>query len=146
MTSQMIPGPPKIRVHGPEDFELLEDWTYEWDKEGYPLQRLIIFAGFRCDLASVPKQVHSIIGKLDLGLHPALTHDALYRCKGNPDRSEFLAHMGLVDNVWVPAEHIWSRSEADHLFGRHMREAGVPGWKRKLAYLAVRIFGRGRWK
>lgn len=83
-------------------------------------------AGFRFDAASVPRIVWSLISPTDLGVVAPLVHDWLYRTGGQD--GEF------------------SRREADRLFKAHMRSEGVADWKVRLAYTAVRAFGRRSWR
>lgn len=80
-------------------------------------------AGFRFDLASIPRFFTRLIGKHELGLAAPLVHDYLYRNKGYVYSGNF------------------TRADADWIFLKIMREDGVPGWRRWLAFFAVRLFG-----
>jgi len=140
-----IPTTPDVRVLGSDRFLLVGPCYYEWEAAGYPRQRLVAREGFEFDGASVPRAAHAFVGRWDLGLYPPLWHDLLYRCAGNPFRSEYLEHVRDLDGQWVPAGHLWTRSEADRLFGRQMRDAGVAKWRRRSAYFAVRTFGGRAW-
>ena len=139
---------PIVQVLGPDEFLLLEPYTYSWTvpaSEGITpqLARLIAPAGFRFDGASVPRLAHVFIGRLDLGLRAPLFHDLLYRYAGILPLG---VHEWWVDGEWVEVGSPWTRREADRLFGRHMREDRIPRWRRRAAYLAVRWFGGGSWR
>ena len=54
--------------------------------------------------------------------------------------------MWFDGEFWDISNHRWSRKEADQVFGRLMREAGVSKIKRRMAYYAVRWFGGSSWK
>lgn len=121
-------------------FGLLEDSTYAWchQRTNYCL---VVPKGFQHDFASVPRQLWGLISPIDLGL-ASIFHDWLYR------------HKGLVTTLlwegdparWTPRVEPWSREQADRLFARIMREQGVAKWRRRCAYLAVRLAGRRYWK
>lgn len=87
-------------------------------------EMLEVPAGFRTDGASIPAIFWPIVGHPLTGDHAAaaILHDCLYR-------------QGRV-----------SRADADGIFRRALRESGVPGWRRRLLWLAVRLFGRRRFK
>jgi len=139
-------GDPRIIVLGPQSFMLDEPFTYQWEATAWPWQRLTIERGFHFDGASIPRLVHPFIGTWDLGLMPPLIHDALYGCKGQIHKAWWIFHEVFnLETGWVSAQHIWTRKESDRMFGRHMREAYVPSWRRTSAYRAVRLFGRGAW-
>lgn len=94
---------------------------------------ITIPAGFSCDGASIPKAFHSLIGVFDLSITAPLIHDFLYRSQGMP----------AVEAV--TPYRIFDRAEVDALFAEIMKEEGVPVWRRRAAYLAVRAFGRWAW-
>ena len=89
--------------------------------------RLEVPAGFRFDLASVPRLFWPIVAPFELSIVAPLLHDFLYR------------HVGALP------PRSWTRAEADRLFLRAMEAEGVPAWRRWLAYLGTRAFGRRRW-
>lgn len=97
------------------------------------LTAIVIPAGFTCDGASIPKAIHSLIGSFDLSITAPLIHDYLYR------------YQGLLPVDYVTPYRIYDRIDADNLFSRVMEEEGVPVWRRKLAYGAVRALGRWAW-
>lgn len=88
--------------------------------------------GFTFDLASVPRAFWRVIAPFELSVEGALVHDWLYRNGGAPP--------------YVMPYRTFSREEADRLFGKIMEDEGVPGWRRALAYRAVRWFGGRAWK
>jgi len=74
--------------------------------------------GFTTDFASIPKWLRWLIPPTGLYGKAAVLHDWLYRT-------------GIV-----------SRRRADFIFLRAMRVLGVPKWKRRAMYRAVRAFGQ----
>lgn len=90
-------------------------------------------AGFKFDLASVPRPLWWLIAPFELTITAPLIHDFLYQNAGKPPQ-------GTV----VPAT-TFSRKAADQLFLEVMRREGVSAWRRRLAYLATRLFGSFWW-
>jgi hypothetical protein len=134
---------PRIEILAPRRIRLLEPYTYVWEVEGFPRQRLIVPAGFICDGASVPKALHWYLG-WDEMLPAAIPHDYLYAYSGEiPVGSHH-----YLDEVWewLPANHRWTRDEADRLFGRLLSYCPIPPRKRGVAYRAVRIGGGAAWR
>ncbi len=141
-----FPNRPRLEVLDAGWFRLMEDWAYEWyHKPSDTDYRLIVQEGFECDLASVPKILHSFIGRKDLGLGPPLLHDMIYACTGNVFGFGYGELEKRVDGRWTVLSDYVSRKTADRMFGRMMREVQVPRWKRRSAYLAVRAFGLPAW-
>lgn len=86
---------------------------------------IIIHAGFRFDLASVPRALWWAVAPFELSLVAPLVHDFLYR-----------------GNMFG----VYTRAQADKIFEQFMKEEGV-GWvRRKAAYAAVRLVGGKHWK
>ena len=81
-------------------------------------------AGFSTDFASVPGYIllPGLVPKVGVLRDAAVIHDYIYR-----------HHYNL------------SRKDADQIFLRAMKDLGIPFWRRRLAYRAVRIGGRGAW-
>lgn len=96
--------------------------------------RIRIPAGFEFDLASVPRPLWWLIAPFELSIAAPLIHDFLYRSAGRPPA-------GTV----VPPR-TFTRAQADRLFLEIMRREHVAAWRRKLAYLAVRLFGSFWWR
>lgn len=114
-----------------ESWVLREDYKYFDRETGVWIK---VPAGFRFDLASVPRAVWSIIAPFELSIAAPLLHDFLYRHGGAPPRGTIRPYRA------------WTRAEADRLFRDVMAREGVPGWRRWAAYLAVRAFGGGSWR
>jgi len=79
--------------------------------------KIVISTGFVTDLASTPKPLWSILPPFGRYLPSAILHDFLYMTK------------------------VFSRKKADKIFYEGMIILGVPKWKAKLMYYAVRIGG-----
>lgn len=122
-------------------YELAVSYTYEWELEGYPRQRLRVPKGFQFDGASVPRPLWSITGIRPDGLHraAALVHDYLYEYEGKlpPGSHTYLD----TDGEWKSIDYRWTRKEADRIFCRLLSEGEVGGLKRRLMYYSVRLFG-----
>lgn len=121
-------------------FDLLEAAVYAWCHEGRSYC-LVVPRGFQHDFASVPRLLWGLIAPIDLGL-ASIFHDWLYRNGGRV--TTFLWEGDPAR--WSSHTDRWSREQADRLFARIMREQGVPKWRRRCAYLAVRFAGRRFWK
>lgn len=124
-------------------YRLRKSHSYYWEKNSYKY-RLKVPSGFEYDGASVPRILWSITGILPDGLQreAALFHDWLYHHKGClPEGS----YQTLKPQGWLDVKKCWTRKNSDRLFGRHMREAGVPKRRRRMAFIAVRVFGRKAW-
>lgn len=91
-------------------------------------------AGFMFDLASVPRWFWWLIAPFELSVSAPLIHDFLYKHAGDPPAGS------------VEPPRTYTRKQADQLFRRMMEEEGVPAWRRRLAYWAVRAFGGFGWK
>jgi hypothetical protein len=141
---QPINIPVRLR-NGKEAYQLVEDYTYDW-KHTDRLHRIItVPRGFVCDGASVPRLVWTLSGITPDGLirAAALVHDYIYRHKGKLPRNTYgVLRDGVYEDI---SENIWTREDADKLFARIMREAGVPKIKRRAAYLGVRTGGWASW-
>lgn len=88
--------------------------------------------GYECSGASIPRLVWWIIAPHELGEVPPVVHDRLYGSGGAPEG--------------IAPPHVYTRAEADALFLRQMEEEGVDPWRRRRAYLAVRLCGRLFWR
>jgi len=135
---------PLNRPVGERVYELVADWRYEW-RHGGIRRRITVPKGFVCDGASVPRLVWTLTGILPDGLirAAALVHDWLYHHRGQlPEGLYQEFHRGRWRDVGCEA----TRGEADRLFARIMREAGVSKVRRRLAYAAVRACGWWVWR
>jgi len=90
-------------------------------------------AGTATDGASIPRFFWRIIGPPMTGRYrqAAVIHDAGY----------------TADLQWRVdgASRTYDRKAVDVLFERLMKALGVPWWRRRLMYLAVRWFGAKHW-
>jgi hypothetical protein len=85
--------------------------------------KIDVKGGWETDGASVPKFLQNIFAPFaDLTIEAAIVHDALYMAEALP------------------------RKKCDEIFLEIMELSGVPYWKRKLMYIAVRIGGGAVWK
>lgn len=111
----MIPPEP-----GETDWELADDWTFEYGGSSYRLPK-----GFRTDGASIPRFLWRVCGTpLEVPrLYAALVHDFLY---SGGDASV-------------------SRCEADMIFRDIQIALGRPRWKCYVEYWALRAFGGSHW-
>lgn len=103
---------------GATPFVLACDLTYRG-----PVVQVTVEAGFRYDMASIPKLARLIISNTDPRIVRAATiHDKLY------------------------AEKRVNRRIADAIFADIMRYDRMPWIKRTLAYWSVRLFGGLAWR
>ncbi len=138
-----LPQPALIPV-GENRWRLTEDYACEWTHGGIR-RRITVKAGFETDLASVPRPLWGF-GLPPDGLHraAAVIHDALYMARGRMPTG-YLLYEELSGGQWARHLARYTREEADRLFGRLMREAGVPRWRRRLMYRAVRLVSWAFW-
>jgi hypothetical protein len=135
---------PKIKVIGDRLYQLSGDYSVYWQHEGQ-WAKITVPDGFVCDGNSVPWFGRPLIpGDWTLGIEAVLVHDFLYHRKGRLHEREHLVE--TEPHIWTDPLHIgdgfrraWTRHDADRLFGRLMREAGVPKARRRAAYRAVRF-------
>lgn len=124
-------------------YELSHDYSYQW-RDGSFHFRIFIPAGFKYDGASVPRIVWSLVGLRPDGLlrAAALVHDWIYEHKGVlPEGSYQIKSAGQ----WINLDTQFARKDADKMFKKIMREAGVKRVRRRLAYRAVRLGGWLPW-
>lgn len=120
---------PKITYHVEEkQWELMENFTF---KRG--VIHFVIRAGFKTDLASIPRILWRIIAPFELSITAPLVHDYLYRNSGRIT----CAASGIRRKL--------SRSDTDKLFGQIMEDENVSWWRRAAAYRAVRMFAGLAW-
>lgn len=106
------------------------DQAYGYDDNG---TLITVPAGFMFDLASVPRPFWWLIAPFELSITAPLLHDFLY------------ANAGAPPTDMITPYRTYSRKQVDTIFTEIMRLEGVVGWRRKLAYWAVRWFGGGVW-
>ncbi len=114
--------------------------TYLVDEAQWELTERFIFAklfvinaGFRFDLASIPRILWRLLAPFELSIAAPLGHDYLYRHGGR-----FVSLTGIKRKI--------SRKDADKLFLKVMEDEGVGWFRRKAAYRAVRLFAGGCWR
>lgn len=114
---------------------LLADYrlVYE-DRPGNRMIEFMIPIHFEFDLASIPRFLWPIISSFELSIAAPLIHDYLYRYKGRP-----IHHTATLHSVEFVSQKI-SRKRADEIFYDIMILEGVPEWKAKAAFHAVRMF------
>lgn len=136
-------------------FILEEDYTYYWTMPGenadnpsekYVIENwIIVKAGFRWDGASVPKFLWRFGFKTD-GKHraAALVHDFVYVYHGNLPDGAMISRYKEKSNQNQYGS--LSREDADRLFGRMMKEAGVSKRRRNFMKWGVTWFGWIFWQ
>lgn len=136
-------------------FILEESYTYYWTMKGenadnhcesYEVENWIqVEKGFRWDGASVPKLFWNWGFKTD-GAHraAALIHDFIYVNKGKLPHGSMISKYKNETNQNQYGS--FSRVDADRLFGRMMKEAGVSKFRRRLMKFAVSSFGWIYWQ
>jgi len=87
----------------------------------------LVPAGFKSDLASIPRPIWPIIAPFELSIAATLVHDMLYRSSGKS------------------GDITMSREDVDLLFYTILIYDGVPKWKALAAYYSVRLFGKVPW-
>ncbi len=136
---------PVMLKGGNEGYKLVEAYPYSWVHTDKVQRVITVPEGFLYDGASVPRLVWSLSGITPDGLirAAALVHDFIYRHEGRLPRNSYGV---LLNDRYVDySDHRWQRVDADRLFARIMREAGVPTLKRRAAYLGVRAGGWASW-
>lgn len=120
--------PPILSYVGGRQWRLEADYSYR-----DAATTITIAKGFQFDLSSVPRLLWWLIAPFELSVAAPLLHDYLYFHGGRPPEGS------------VVPPRIYNRAEVDAMFRGIMRKEGVPGWRRVLGYLAVRVFGRPAW-
>ena len=92
---------------------------------------LTVPVGFKFDLASIPRLLWTFLAPFELSIPAPLIHDFLYRHHGSPPGSSAAA--------------AFTRADTDRLFFQAMVDNAVPRLKRRVAWLAVRLFGWVPW-
>lgn len=121
-------------------YRIVEDYYYHYLKNGV-LFRLKIPSGFTYDGASVPRWLWSFSNLTPDGdvRAAAALHDHIYEYDGT---LPFGTHVMFYKENWHNCfGHGWSRKDADKLFRKVMKQAGIGERDRKLAYWSVRLFG-----
>ncbi len=135
---------PDTRPVAKDMYRLEQEYCYCWMVEQVQ-NRIRIPAGYTYDGVSVPRIAWSLSGVTPDGLMraAALVHDFIYAHEGRlPEGSH---EFKRDDTTWTPVLGRWRRRDTDRLFARMMREAGVPRFRRRMAYRAVRLLGGFAW-
>ena len=111
-----VEGQPVIQRVSADELIVVDPYIAEWDGG-----RVEVEAGFKHDLASIPRIFHAIIPKTGLHDGPSVIHDWCYV------------------NLHV------SRAWSDRLFLRAMESAGTWWLRRHVMWLAVRAGGWVLW-
>lgn len=122
---------------------------YTWQIKGIT-QTLTLPRGFEFDGASIPSwatflsDVLPFVEKIEtFGRHvkAAAFHDYIWMYKGRLPAGVHTAHM---DGGWKDVAYdlhtgkpVWTFSESNRLFSRHLRELGIPAGTRRAMYWAV---------
>ncbi|HAP0136057.1 TPA: DUF1353 domain-containing protein [Escherichia coli] len=112
----------------PAILEMLDDYRwrlaepFEFWLTDDPADVIEVPAGYVTDLASVPRILWVVFPPHGRYAKAAIVHDWLY------------------DNA------LRTKAEADRIFLDAMTVLGVPCWRRRLMYLAVRLFGKGNYR
>lgn len=138
---RVFPEAPFVRVLFQDWYELRTDYRYIW-MHGGTEHRWTVPAGFLFDGASIPRLARIWLGPWSLGLGPPLIHDHGYRYRGVMPAG---THEVVRDGRWQVNRDPWSRSGLDRLMARMMREKGVPKFRRRMAYRAIRLGGWYPW-
>jgi hypothetical protein len=113
----------------PADLRMLDNYqwqlltAFEYHVGAYPSGEVIrVPAGSVTDLASVPRWLWAVFPPHGRYAKAAIVHDYLYE------------------------RGIGSKRRADLIFLEAMAVLGVPRWRRVVMYVAVCLFGRGRFR
>lgn len=137
---------PHVKILGDRLYQLTQDYRIVWEHEDQ-WHKITVPEGFVCDGNSVPWFGRPIIpGDWTLGMEAVLAHDFIYARKGRLLPGEYMVEDNKSVGLWYDPlqigdgfRRVWSRKDADRLFARLMRESGVPRWRRRAAYRAVRF-------
>lgn len=137
-----FPEQPDVLDLGFRRKELHSPYRYMWFQDGRWV-RLTVPIGFIYNGASVPSALWSLFPPHSLD-KAAVFHDFLYRAKGIIPTG---SHEYWDGEAWAGMTPVWTRSQADDLFGRMLKEdpRGPGAVRRSLAYRVVRLFGGGSW-
>lgn len=111
--------PLDLRAHGVKEWEVLTEFEY-W-RENNEDEVIRVPAGFRTDLATIPRVFWSILPPHDIYAKAAVLHDYLYN------------------------NAIGTKEYADDVFDEALGVLNVPTWKRKIMVFMVRMFGKGNY-
>ena len=114
------------------DFRLLNNVNFVWENK-----RITIKSGYVWDGASIPALLRVFLSPFDVRVvAPSLLHDCLY---SHPD----LNSVGTYYEDDKIVRKKFTKGEADNLFRQANKANGMNPLLTNLAFLAVRIFGKG---
>lgn len=93
--------------------------------------------------ASIPRIFFPFIDPIELSLEAACVHDYLYKHAGQAIRVYMFSDKTNKKLFYFKC---FSRLEADYIFYKIMKREKVTAWKRKAAYISVRVFGYFIWR
>jgi len=108
----------------------------------------LIPSGYITDGASIPRLFWRFIGGpySHPYIYPALVHDFRYEVHGHPWDLDYLITARQKRLIKNELDRNSSRKEIDQDFYNGLLAAGMPKWKAKLMYWAVRIGGGKTWE
>lgn len=123
-------------------YRLEESFTYNWVGDDDRKYRIIVPAGFFSDGASVPPVATAVVARDGLIRAGALVHDFCFAYDGNLPAGSYMRFGAGGSEGTEYLTITWK--EANRLFKRINKQAGVNPVVRWLAYRAVVIASR-RW-
>ena len=102
---------------------MTRSFKVRWTEGKKLLAEFTVPRGFEHDGPSIPRRLQGVVSKFGNQFQPSIAHDYCYE-NGVP---------GMT------------RKQADQLFLEGMKQLGVPWYRRRIMYLAVRAAGRGLW-
>lgn len=124
-------GRPVLK-NGHCDYEVANDLSFDTDAR----DRVIVYAGQRTDLASIPRALWPLLPPDGPWALAAVFHDAGYKSLGS------YRWQGTCGRARAAP---YSRAEVDGILLQAMTALGVPSWKRWVIFTAVRLFGGQGW-
>lgn len=120
--------------------ELSHPYPIVWQYKG-SWYRFWVPAGFRCDVASIPRIFWPLVSPTELGFEAPLAHDYLISVQGKVELEWF--YEGTKRFRPQPDCEPFTRAQSDRLFCYLMRERKppIPRWKRRWAFRIVRAYG-----
>lgn len=138
---------PKLQgtISSKRAYMLIEDYTIEWEEKGNLYRRTVFECGKICkvsDMASVPMFAEGIgfdgNGPSD---GAAIVHDDDYEKLGRKGSTGFGAGEFTikVGDVWIDCTEKYDRSRSDARYRKNCIAGGMPKWKARLEFLALRV-------
>ena len=130
---QPINQPVSARV-----YRLHEQYRFTW-YFGNKFRRIVIDEGFLYDGASIPRFFWGLAGMRPDGLvrAAATVHDFIFYHRGKVPKGGY--QTSDDGHHWTDDETPWDLKHTDLLFGRVMRDSGMPKIRRRLMFLGVKM-------